>query len=351
MKKKILASLVAGLGLGIASTAMAQTAVSSVQLYGLMDAFISNEKTPAGSAMRIDSGGMTTSFWGIKGSEDLGGGMKAIFALESFISNDTGGAGRFPGDGYFARSAFVGVEAGFGKITLGRNTTPYFVSTLLANSFGDSFAFSPEILRTFAGRGYVIGDTGWGNSIAYSGNFSGVGLNAIITAGDESFTTSGGKGFGLSANYFAGPLMISGAYQTRNAGTTTAPAIVGKQTAFRLGASYDLGAAKLFGSYQSVADKDGLSIAGLTNGTHDGFQLGASAPVGPGSVLFSYGRTKSSDKNVSDSRNVYALGYDYNLSKRTDVYAAFYKDGGYSKLAASWNGSIQRIGFGVRHRF
>jgi predicted porin len=351
MKKTILAGLMAGLGLGCVGVAFAQATSSSVQLYGLIDAFVSNEKTSAGSGMKVDGGGMTTSFWGIKGSEDLGGGLKALFALESFISNDTGAPGRYTGDNYFARSAFVGVEAGFGKVTLGRNTTPYFVSTLLANPFGDSFAFSPEILRTYAGRGYVIGDTGWGNSIAYSGNFSGVGVNAIYTFGDENLVDSRGKGFGLSANYFAGPLMVSGSFQTRNAGTTTAPALVGKQDAFRLGASYNFGAAKLFGSYQSVKDKDGLVTAGLTNGTHDGFQIGASSRVGPGDVLFSYGRTKSSASAGSDSRNVFALGYDYRLSKRTDVYAAFYKDGGYSSLTPAWNGTIQRLGFGVRHQF
>jgi predicted porin len=351
MKKTILASVIAGLGVGFTGTVLAQTPTSNVQLYGLMDAFVSNEKTPAGSTMKVDGGGMTTSFWGIKGSEDLGGGIKAIFALESFISNDTGGAGRFAADQYFARSAFVGIEAGFGKVTLGRNTTPYFVSTLLANPFGDSFAFSPEILRTYAARGYLIGDTGWGNSIAYSGNFGSVGVNAIYTLGDESPANSGGKGFGLSANYFAGPLMISGAYQTRNAGATTFPALVGKQNAFRLGAAYNLGPAKLFGSYQTISDKDGLVTAGVTNGSHDGFQIGVSAPAGPGEVLVSYGRTKSSAGVVSDSRNVFALGYDYKLSKQTDVYAAFYKDGGYSALAPSWNGSIERLGFGIRHRF
>jgi predicted porin len=351
MKKTILAGVIAGLGLASAGSVLAQLSSTNVQLYGLMDAYIANEKTAAGSAMRVDGGGMTTSFWGIKGSEDLGGGMKAVFALESFISNDTGGAGRFPGDGYFARSAFVGVEAGFGKVTLGRNTTPYFVSTLLANPFGDSFAFSPEILRTYAGRGYVIGDTGWGNSIAYSGNFGGVGVNAIYTLGDESFAHSGGKGFGLSANYFAGPLMLSAAYQTKNA-SPAAPAIAfGKQNAFRLGAAYNFGAFKLFGSYQGISDKDGLNTAGLANGTHNGFQIGASAKAGPGDLLVSYGRTKSSAGVVSDSRNVYALGYDYNLSKRTDVYAVYYKDGGYSSLAPAWNGSIERIGFGVRHKF
>ena len=178
MKKTILASAIAGLGLAFSSGVMAQAA-PTVQLYGLIDANVMNEKTGAGSALKVDSGGMSTSFWGVKGSEDLGGGLKAVFALEAFVSNDVGNAGRFPGDNFFARNAFLGLEGGFGKVTLGRNTTPYFVSTLLVNPFGDSFAFSPEILRTFAGRGYVIGDTGWGNSIAYSGSFGGVGVNAI----------------------------------------------------------------------------------------------------------------------------------------------------------------------------
>ena len=349
MKKTILASAIAGLGLAFSSGVMAQAA-PTVQLYGLIDANVMNEKTGAGSALKVDSGGMSTSFWGVKGSEDLGGGLKAVFALEAFVSNDVGNAGRFPGDNFFARNAFLGLEGGFGKVTLGRNTTPYFVSTLLVNPFGDSFAFSPEILRTFAGRGYVIGDTGWGNSIAYSGSFGGVGVNAIYTLGDESPLNSSGKGFGLSANYFGGPVMLSAAFQTKNA-SAVFPANFGKQNSFRLGGSYDFGAAKLFASYQAISDKDGLVVAGLTNGTHNGFQVGVSAPIGAGDVLFSYGRTKSSAGVVSDSRNVFALGYDYKISKRTDLYAVYYKDGGYSALAPSWNGTIERIGFGVRHRF
>jgi predicted porin len=349
MKKTVMAGLVASMGLGLTGGALAQSA-ASVQLYGLMDAFVANERTSAGSALRVDSGGMTTSFWGMRGSEDLGGGLKAIFALEAFISNDTGNAGRFPGDPAFARSAFVGVEAGWGKLTLGRNTTPYFVSTLLANPFGDSFAFSPEILRTYAGRGYLIGDTGWSNSVAYSGTAGGVGINAIYTFGDEVIgNTSSGKGFGLSANYFAGPLMVSGAYQSKNS-TAASPQ---KQDSFRLGASYDLGPAKLFGSFQTTKDRDGLVVAGLTNADHNGYQIGVSAPAGGGSVLASYGRTKSSGTGgLSGARGVFAIGYDYNLSKRTDVYAAFYSDSGDKSFpAASWQGKIERLGFGIRHRF
>lgn len=347
MKKTLLASVVAGLGLGLAGSAMAQG--NGVQLYGLVDAFVGQEKTAAGSAMRVDSGGMTTSFWGVKGTEDLGGGLKAVFNLEAFLTNDNGGAGRFPGDPFFARTANVGLSGGFGTVTLGRNTTPYFVSTLLGNSFGDSFAFSPEILRTYAGRGYVIGDTGWSNSIAYSGNFAGVGVNAIYTLGDESATISrSGKGFGLSANYFSGPLMISGAYQTKNLS-----AVSGKQDAFRIGAAYNFGPAKVFGSYQTVTDKDGSATAGFTNGDHNGYQVGASVPMGGGAVLASYGRTKSSASGAtSATRSVWALGYDYNLSKRTDVYAAYYRDSGDSAFVpVAWQTSISRFGLGIRHRF
>lgn len=349
MKQTILAGLISGISLGMVGSVAAQTSSTTVQLYGLIDAFVVNEKTSAGSALKVDSGGMTTSFWGVKGSEDLGGGLKAVFVLEAFVSNDTGSAGRFPGDPYFARNSFLGLEAGWGKLTLGRNTTPYFVSTLLSNPFGDSFAFSPEILRTYAGRGYVIGDTGWSNSVAYSGNFGGVGVNAIYTLGDENPANSGaGKGFGLSANYFAGPLMVSGAYQSKK-NSAAAPQ---KQDSFRLGASYDFGAAKLFGSYQTTKDRDGLVTAGLTNADHNGYQIGVAVPMGGGSLLASYGRTKSSGTGGSDTRGVFAVGYDYYLSKRTDLYAAFYSDSGDSSFpATSFQSKIERLGLGVRHRF
>jgi hypothetical protein len=74
------------------------------------------------------------------------------FALNSFLRADNGAAGRFNGDAFWARDAYVGLSGAFGTSLLGRNTTPLFVSTLLFNAFGDSFAFSPSIRQLFTPR-------------------------------------------------------------------------------------------------------------------------------------------------------------------------------------------------------
>ena len=122
---------------------------------------------------------MTTSYWGVGGTEDLGGGLKAVFAYEGFIRNDTGDLGRFNGDPAFARSTYVGLAGGFGQVSLGRHTTPYFISTIVYNPFGDSFVFSPAVMHSY--RGYLLNDSGWSNSISYGGSFGPVRANLLYS--------------------------------------------------------------------------------------------------------------------------------------------------------------------------
>ncbi|MDF6681443.1 porin, partial [Escherichia coli] len=123
---KISRIAVASLGL-FATTAFAQ---SSVTLYGVADAgieYLSNvpSASPGGSnQVRMTSGNMSTSRWGLRGVEDLGGGLKAIFELESGISFDTGAQNN--STRLFDRSAFVGLGSKYGQLTLGRQTTPMY---------------------------------------------------------------------------------------------------------------------------------------------------------------------------------------------------------------------------------
>lgn len=117
--------VLAALALGASSGAQAQ---SSVTLYGLIDLSAGSFQSPGGVAKKaIDSGNMSTSYWGLKGTEDLGDGLQANFVLESFMRNDTGASGRFDGDTYWARTSSVGLSNRFGAINLGRNTTLLFV--------------------------------------------------------------------------------------------------------------------------------------------------------------------------------------------------------------------------------
>src|ERR1700735_5634039 len=131
------AIVTAGLfGVLAASSAQAQ---SSVQLYGQVDEWVGATKFPGGqSAANVGGGGMSTSYWGMKGSEDLGGGYQAIFALEAFFRAQNGEAGRFTGDTFFARNSYAGIVSPYGTVTAGRLTTQLFVSPIPFSPLIDS---------------------------------------------------------------------------------------------------------------------------------------------------------------------------------------------------------------------
>jgi predicted porin len=333
MTPSLIRTSVAAATLGL--MALGAQAQSSVTAYGLMD-MSAGQFQAAGSAKtwRAESGNMTTSFLGFKGTEDLGGGLKANFTIEHFLRLDNGEAGRFNTDAFWARSAYVGLQGSFGQTRLGRNTTPLFVSTLIFNPFGDSFGFAPSIRHYFLGA--ISGDTGWRNSLAYSSpNLGGATVNLLGNLGEGTGT---GRNMGGNVLYFAGPLAATFAVQQVKNGVFPVPAGFDKQDAWQLGASYDLGAAKLFGQIGQVK----------TDATTDVkvklYQLGVSAPVGGGKILASYGNAKTTTPTTS-TRKTFSAGYDYNLSKSTDVYAVLMND------KATGLASGNTVAAGVRLRF
>lgn len=325
------ALLCAGVG-----TAAAVQAQSSVQVYGLIDLAVgSYETSGADRTTGVESGGMTTSYLGFKGSEDLGGGLSAVFALDTFLRADTGDAGRFNGDLFWARNANIGLSGGFGTVKLGRSATPLFVSTLLFNPFGDSFGFSPAIRTFYSPTTKVAGDTGWSNAIVYSTpNFSG--LSATVSYVLKEALQGGN--IGANVMYFGGPLAASLAIQQ-----VKVPFASGKETTWQLGGSYNFGVAKAFVQYGQVKET-GTGIA--TANTKDKIlQVGANVPLGAGSVLASYGVAKTTPSGEQTKREILSLGYDHFLSKRTDVYAVYM----YDKIKSLDSGNTFAVG--VRHRF
>ena len=120
MKKNLL-TLSLSLG-GVLLCAGGAHAQSSVEVSGLVDVFAGSIKNSgdAGRKSVVDSGGLTTSWFGFKGTEDLGGGLKANFQLTSFIKVDTGSQGRFANDTFFSRDANVSLSGSFGTVTLAR---------------------------------------------------------------------------------------------------------------------------------------------------------------------------------------------------------------------------------------
>lgn len=318
---KLLATASAGLclGLGAFTTAWAQ---ASVNVYGLLDMSVGQfQAAGAQKVWKADSGNMSTSYLGFKGSEDLGGGLRARFAIEHFIRLDQGAAGRFNGDAFWARSAYVGLQGAFGTTVLGRNTTPLFVSTLIFNALGDSFGFSPAIRQLFTPSLLpFFGDTAWNNSLAYaSPTYNGWSVNVIGNVG-EGAPGANGRNIGGNVLYFNGPLSASAAVQqVKNGAFGTPPGWVDQET-FQLGASYDLKAAKLFGQYTNVKTK------ATANSKTTIYGFGASVPVTElGRVIVQFNRAEAID-TATRTETTMSVAYSVLLSKNTELYAVAMTD-------------------------
>lgn len=345
MKKNLLA-LSLSLG-GVLLCAGGAHAQSSVEVSGLVDVFAGSIKNSgdAGRKSVVDSGGLTTSWFGFKGTEDLGGGLKANFQLTSFIKVDTGSQGRFANDTFFSRDANVSLSGSFGSVMLGRWMAPNFLPSVVGNPLGDSFTFSPLILHMnvplFNGTGWgatTPSDTGWSNQLVYSTpNIGGFKANLQYQFGEQA-GNNGKKNVGANFFYFGGPLTLTGFYERDQISNPGAGSYLGttKKDWMLLGA-YDFGMVKPYLSYGEKKIDDTASTKGKT------YQVGASAPLGNGKLLAEWVKTEWSTPDVS--RKTFTLGYDYNLSKRTDVYAMYMND----KITSQTNGNS--FGVGIRHRF
>lgn len=345
---KILAALAAAGGMASGSV----HAQSSVQLYGAVDSFVGSMRASgdAHSSSVVNSSGLTTSYWGIGGQEALGNGLNAEFALESFFRTDNGKVGRFDGDTMFARNAYVGLNGTFGTLKLGRNATPWFISMLLFNPLADSETFSPMFLHTYTTPpgaplgNSVAGDTAWSNSVLYqSPGFGGLRFNAIYAAGEVP-GHQGKQSYGGNVTYFNGNFGATLAVQRVGVDTPAfAASGANYQMAYLAGASYDFKLIKLFGQY-AQSDNQFSTVSRQRDRT---MQVGASVPIGPGTLMAEWARTWQGGNEALQSarRDTTTVAYDYPFSKRSDIYAAWR----YDKVTAFNPGNS--FGIGLRHKF
>ena len=324
----------------------AQAQNSTVQLMGLVDVYAGSMRMAgdASSKSVVNSGGMTTSWWGMGGSEDLGGGMKASFLLTSFFQMDSGATGRF-GEQQFSRDANVSLSGGLGTVTLGRSKAPNFLPTIMFNPFGDSYTFSPLVLHASVPLGLptarywlstVPADTGWSNQITYSTpTFGGLKANLHYQLGEIADNSKHNIGFNVF--YSAGPVGLTAFWERDQISNPfVSAALPDTRTDWMLGGTYDAGVVKAFLTY-GVASSDAAGMADRKTTS-----IGASVPMGNGKLLAGFASTKITDGNTRDTVTV---GYDYNLSKRTDLYAMLMND----KITTFESGTS--FGLGVRHKF
>lgn len=363
MKKSLIALAV----LAASGAAMAQ---SSVTAYGIADVWVGSSKFEVdGESLTrssVDSGGVSTSRYGFKGSEDLGGGVKANFQLEQGFDISTGAA-QVSGKA-FNRQAWVGLSGGFGEVQLGKVWTSYDDIRSSAND-----TFNANIASSFATwLGYSDRTD---NGIKYtSPSFGGISGSLTYALGeDKTATNSASSVLSLGLQYANGPLFVGFAHQQQkqngaNGVFSAVPGFLtaelgeeltidllgsldfeGKTTYTLINGSYDLGVAKVLGGYNQVKQ----TIVGLTGEAKaKEYNLGVEVPVST-SLKFGFGYARS-DIEAGGQDAFDTTGYSaaavYSLSKRTALYAALT---GTKLEAADNSGSVKSRLFavGVNHSF
>ena len=350
------AAAAAGVALCLAAagaSAQAPTAPpSSVKLYGLVDVSAGRFQDPgARQVYRAEGGGLSPSYLGIGGTEDLGGGLQLRFALESYLRPDTGEAGRGGGiDPFFSRNAYVGLSGAFGTTVIGRNMTPLFASTVLFNAFGESFAFSPSVRQYFLSPALpggaptrAVGDIVWNNSLLYASPRSDGWGWALAFNGGEGGPDAVGRNLGANVTYLKGPGGFSLAAQQVKNSPTALPAGFLRQNTVQLGGSYDLGVAKVYAQYGRIRTESRLDA---TDSRTKLWGLGVSAPIGSGRLLGQLGRSETTGGAFAPATlRTATVGYDYYLSRTTDIYALYMHE---KASYASSDGNTVAAGLRVR---
>jgi predicted porin len=385
-------TLIALAALGAMAGANAQ---STVTLYGLIDANVQSIKSnvagaTAGTAIyqrqtRIESGGLNGSRWGMRISEDLGGGMAAVANLESGFNVDTGASGQ--SSTLFGRRANVGVSSSsFGTVVLGRNSSSYDdVSAdhaMMAQSIFDPSNNNNGPAATPTGVAGLVTRTGnpntswigfqtrFNNSVKYtSPNFSGFSGSFMYAMGEDKAiplaTSKASKSISANLKYANGPLLVSGGYQSEaQGGTLGANGVASVNTAndnvkpalenMLLNVAYDFGVVKVGAGFNRAKFKDVFAPASLGGGAIDPqkeVSLSVAVPLGATTLSAGVARSKGDTLGKSTGFGVQAL---YSLSKRSTLYAGAQSTKGYDKLIAATPGAGDKTttyGLGVRHTF
>lgn len=318
MRMKLISVAIGAL---VSASAFAQ---SNVTVYGILDIGLFSIDDDAGNGVTaVESSGWSTSVLGFKGSEDLGNGLKAIFQIETALTNDS--SSTF-GD---AQDTFVGLEGGFGTVVAGRISTPLnnWMGDFDASGASNAFRSTNVNLTAFTGEANGL-ETRVDNAVAYvAPTFSGIQFAALYAPDEDDSISHDVYGIGL--RYDAGP--ISAMY--------TWHAVNNLVDSHTVGGAYDFGVARLMATY-ILNDADASALEDET-----AWGLGASAPIGAGVV--SLGFTAQSDVEGIDGNDidVWALAYQHSLSKRTYAYA------GYQYQDPDNGSSRDTFGVGIGHSF
>jgi len=299
MKIKLIAASAALLA---CSAAQAQT---SVTLYGVADIgleYLTKVERTDDNLLRMSSGNLSGSRWGLRGSEDLGGGLKSVFVLESGFHVDTGAGG----SRLFNRQAYLGLQGKFGTLTMGRHQNLLYDFTVDFDPLGAATRYSMSRMDAdMVSRA--------DNSIKYTGKFGGLSAAALYSFGyNNNGEVAGqwrrGREMSGGLGYAAGPFAVSAVYDHRN---PTESSRVQRAT---VGGTYAVGPAKLYAGYRWAQ-----LIEGKAGSRANLWWAGASYQATPALTLA--GAAYYQDyRRVGADPWMFSVQADYAFSKRTDVY-------------------------------
>lgn len=284
-------SLFSAAALAACGVAQAQ---SSVTLYGIVsEDLVHASNTPTGSINKLEPGRLNPARIGFKGGEDLGGGLSAIFGIESAISPDTGTAGA----PFWNRGSYVGLKSGLGTVTIGRQ---WNVNDDLLGNF---FIFGGYAVFSYTG----LGETSdiFNNAVKYaSPSFGGFSVEALGALGE-----GGPKTLEFGGNYDGGPLKAVLTYH-QTEGTSGL-----KDKLTSAGVSYGMSAWNLRFAYATANNELSAPAAPKVSS----FDIGFDYTMGPAGVSIDY--VTRDLKDSSDDSNFFRVLGKYNLSKRTQLNA------------------------------
>jgi predicted porin len=314
----VLATLLAGLA---ATQVQAQ---SSVTIYGRLNASVERQKLDDGSTRTVLQN--NSSRIGFKGSEDMGGGLKAGFQLEHGFNVDTGTQTQ---TAFWARQSEVNVGGNFGTVRLGNFTSEaYYATADYISNHNHDTGTSSDAFYAYVGRNI--------NKIAYRLPAMGpVTLEGAVSLHEQ---TNGGKHtFDLAANYQAGPLHLGAGYEKND-----------QANQFAVRVFYELGDFGL-GAYVQ-RDENGY---GANYGKRNTIRLSGMYTLGGLSEFhLNFGRAGDYDRLAGDnSARQFTVAYNYKLSKRTKVFAFYTKVDDKGTGAGKVYGDFSSVALGVRHNF
>lgn len=349
-------------GLVLFSGAVA--AQSNVAIYGIVDAgvnYTDYKRAGAGNTVAVDSGGANASRIGFRGTEALGDGLSAIFQLESGYNIDTGALG-YNGR-LFGRQAWVGLDSKtLGTIAVGRAGTfssgaAAFDMFVSIDPFKTSFGLA-SLNNTFSSGAMRLDNTVFYRSPKARGFQAGL-LYSFQSSGQSVLTENPGTGnnnrtVGAGINYSSGPLYAVVTYDVIKPATLTTGALAGRaypdEKHLQIGATYDFGVATLHGAYAKQTDHSLYSpiaqdlstlstLDPMARPDADSYMIGATVPVGPGTIFASYqvrdGKAMriSATSTYEADRRIASIAYAYSFSKRTRIYAELADSTGKDSIA------------------